>query len=63
GMKLDVTVLPAFNDLFTTIDNNNADVVSGGISITDARKVTYDFSSEIFEGAISLAIRKDSYKA
>ncbi len=63
NMSLDITCVPEFRDMFTEIDSGAADVASGGISITDERKLTYDFSSEIFEGAISIAIRKDTYGA
>ncbi len=61
NMELEVTCVPEFRDTFTEIDSGSADVVSGGISITDERKLTYDFSSAIFEGAISIAIRSETY--
>ncbi|MCD8209865.1 MAG: transporter substrate-binding domain-containing protein [Coprobacillus sp.] len=61
NMTLEVTSVPEFRDTFTEIDTDSADVVSGGISITSERKLTYDFSDTIFLGAVSIAIRSETY--
>lgn len=56
-----------FNAALQALSSNQVDVVIAGMSITDERKATYDFSNPYFQSGIQMAIAEnndsiDSYK-
>lgn len=49
-----------WDEMFTEITNNTADLGISGITITDSRKETYDFSNPYFVSRQSMIVKSDS---
>ncbi|PJI09553.1 MULTISPECIES: basic amino acid ABC transporter substrate-binding protein [Clostridium] len=50
----------SWNEMFTQLKNNGADLGISGITITDARKQTYDFSDPYFVSRQSIVVKDGS---
>jgi polar amino acid transport system substrate-binding protein len=49
-----------FNAAVAALESNQADGVIAGMSITDARKVNYDFSQPYYDSGVVMAIKADN---
>jgi len=59
GFTVDVQVL-GFDGALQGVQANQVDGVMAGMSITDARKQTFDFSNPYFDSGIQMAVAKDN---
>jgi ABC-type amino acid transport substrate-binding protein len=51
------TIVPKFSDIFTNLQDNLADVAISGITITDKREESIDFSHKYYDSGLSILIR------
>ena len=58
GFDVEIQSL-GFNAALQALSSNQVDVVLAGMSITDERKATYDFSDPYFQSGIQMAVAKD----
>lgn len=59
GFQYDIKVL-GFNAAVTAMEANQVDAVIAGMSITDGREKTYDFSDPYFESGVVMAVPDNS---
>jgi len=59
GFNVEIQSL-GFNAALQALSSNQVDVVIAGMSITDERKATYDFSSPYFQSGIQMAIAENN---
>ena len=59
GVKLEVTTM-SFDNVLSSLQSGKADLAISGISVTDERKKTFDFSDPYYTSNIRLAVKKGS---
>ena len=57
GVKLEVTTM-SFDNVLSSLQSGKADLAISGISVTDERKKTFDFSDPYYETQNSIIVRK-----
>lgn len=57
GFKIEIQA-SGFNAALQALSSNQVDLVIAGMSITDERKATYDFSDPYFQSGIQMAVRR-----
>ena len=58
GVKLEVTTM-SFDNVLSSLQAGKADIAISGISVTDERKKTFDFSDPYYETQNAIIVRKD----
>ena len=58
GVKLEVTTM-SFDNVLSSLQSGKADLAISGISVTDERKKTFDFSDPYYETQNAIIVRKD----
>ena len=58
GVKLEVTTM-SFDNVLSSLQSGKADLAISGISVTDERKKTFDFSYPYYETQNAIIVRKD----
>ena len=59
GFKIEIQA-SGFNAALQALSSNQVDLVIAGMSITDERKATYDFSDPYFQSGIQMAVAADN---
>lgn len=59
GFEYDLQVV-GFSAAVTALESGQADAVIAGMSITDERKVKYDFSEAYYQSGVGMAVKADS---
>lgn len=59
GFKINYVPMP-WSGLFASLDNNEADIVAGGMAISEDRQAKMDFTEPYYETEIVLLVDKDS---
>ena len=62
GVKLEVTTM-SFDNVLSSLQAGKADIAISGISVTDERKKTFDFSDPYYETQNAIIVRKDQESA
>ena len=57
GVKLEVTTM-SFDNVLSSLQSGKADLAISGISVTDERKKTFDFSDPYYETQNAIIVRK-----
>lgn len=57
GVKLEVSTM-SFDNVLSSLQSGKADIAISGISVTDERKKTFDFSDPYYETQNALIVRK-----
>ncbi|MCK5707472.1 MAG: transporter substrate-binding domain-containing protein [Candidatus Aureabacteria bacterium] len=60
GLKADFVDVSLFKDVFPSFFKNEGDIVAGGITITDKRKQTINFSRSYFASTLVLYVKSGS---